>query len=201
MAATLEFFFDLLSPYAYLASTRLGALAQRTGAQVLWRPVFLPGLLQAAANTGPTQNAAKAAHLWVDLARWAEQYGLPPLARPATLSSAAANRLVLVCDREEKGRAFAQQLFHRVWALGEDPAAPQVLTAALAEAGVAPAPALALAGTQGLKDQLKENTAEAAARGAYGVPTFFLGTQMFVGNDRLQFVEQALSPLTARRAP
>jgi 2-hydroxychromene-2-carboxylate isomerase len=76
-----------------------------------------------------------------------------------------------------------------------------VLTAALTEVGVAPAPALALAATQGLKDQLKDNTAEAAARGAYGVPTFFLGTQMFVGNDRLQFVEKALSPVAARSAP
>lgn len=193
MAPTLEFFFDLLSPYAYLASTRLDALAQRTGAKVRWRPVFLPGVLQASGNQGPMQLPAKAAHLWVDLGRWVELYGLPPLTPPPKPFVAGANRLVLVCDREGKGRALAQVLFRRVWAQGEDAGDDRVLAAALAEIEVAPAPALALAGTEAVKAELRENTAQAVARGAYGVPTFFLGEEMFVGNDRLQFVERALT--------
>ena len=103
-----------------------------------------------------------------------------------------ANRVALVLEPGQVGD-FAQHLAPRIWHENVDASVPEVVAASLAVVGVTdPAAVIAKASTPELKDLLRTKTDEVIARGAYGVPTFFVGDEMFVGNDRLLFVERAL---------
>jgi len=196
---TVEFFYDFMSPYSYLASTRVETMVGRAGGAVRWRPVFLPGLMKAAQNPGAIGVPAKAAYAAKDLLDWAIFLGLPPLVVPESFPFLAtqADRVALVVDGQGKIREFSERLFRRIWVDAADCGSPEVLGGVLRQLGLEPGPILDRAQSQELKDQLRKNTEEAAARGAFGVPTFFLGDEMFVGNDRLEFVERALKRSSA----
>lgn len=191
---TVEFLYDFMSPYSYLASTRVEAIVTRAGGTVRWRPVFLPGLMKATGNHGPTEVPAKALYVLKDVNDWARLLGLPPvvLPDPFPFLAAQANRVALVAEAQGKIRELSQRLFHRIWADGADCNSPEVLGGVLREVGLEPGPVLERAQRQELKDLLRKNTDEAVSRGAFGVPTFFVQDELFVGNDRLDFVERAL---------
>jgi len=195
MQKTLEFFFDLLSPFSYLASTQLEAVCARTGAALAWRPFLLGAVFKATENASPLSNPHKAAYLLKDLQRWADHYGIPPLTFPAEFPFRVvdADRLVLVAGEDGKAGVFAHAAFRAIWAEGKDLGTPDALAEVLRSVGIAPAPALERAGSIEIKDALKKNGEEAVARGAFGAPTFFIGDEMYLGNDRLAFVERALS--------
>jgi 2-hydroxychromene-2-carboxylate isomerase len=194
MAKTLDFYFDLMSPFAYLASTQLDALGRRANATVRWNPVYLPGIFRATGNHGPLTILAKGIHTVKDLNDWAGFYGLRPIALPSRFpaASALANRVALALEPPQVG-PFVQHLGARIWHDDADCSVPEVVTTSLSAVGVVNlADVMARAQTQELKELLRTKTDEVVARGAFGVPTFFVGDEMFVGNDRLQFVERAL---------
>jgi 2-hydroxychromene-2-carboxylate isomerase len=195
MPKTLEFFFDLLSPFSYLASTQVEAVCARTGATLVWRPFLLGAVFKATENASPLNNPHKAAYLWKDLERWADHYGIPRLTFPSEFPFRVvdADRLVLVAGEHGKAGAFARAAFNAIWADGKDLSKPEQLGEILRSVEIDPAPALERAGSIEIKDALKRNGEEAVARGAFGAPTFFVGDEMFLGNDRLAFVERALS--------
>ncbi|MEW5741598.1 MAG: 2-hydroxychromene-2-carboxylate isomerase [Myxococcota bacterium] len=195
MSRTVEFFFDFMSPYSYLASTRIGAMAQRVGAKVRWRPFFLPGVMKATGNRAPIDVPAKGMWMFKDLQDWAKYLGLPPLVIPEAFPflTVLADRVALVMDEKDRVEAFAMPTFRRIWADGHDVSDPATVSAILSGLGEDPAPILARAQSQEIKDRLRANTDEAVARGAFGAPTFFVGDELFVGNDRLDFVERALA--------
>jgi 2-hydroxychromene-2-carboxylate isomerase len=189
--ATLEFFYDFVSPYSYLASTRVEAVAARAGATVRWRPFVLGGVFKATGNRAQFEIPAKARHMLTDLDRWARRLGVslrfptdfpfsPILSLRAALAAEAAGVLVPCTHAVYRAR----------WAEGRDIADPAVLTAVLSEAGLDGAALVAAAPNH--KEALMKQTQEAIDRGAFGAPLFFVGTEMFVGNDRLDFVEEAL---------
>ncbi len=192
MARHLEFFFDFMSPYSYLASTRVEALAARAGATLEWKVCYLPGVMRATENKGPTAIAAKLAYTVKDLGDWAAHYGLPPIRIPDSFPFQAANadRAALVVGPAISG--FVHRTFHRIWADGADINAPGVLEGLVRDVGLDPAVVLPLANSEETRAKLRVNTDQAVARGAYGVPTMYVGEEMFVGNDRLDFVERAL---------
>ncbi|HYV45803.1 MAG TPA: 2-hydroxychromene-2-carboxylate isomerase [Myxococcaceae bacterium] len=192
---TLEFFFDLLSAYSYLASTQVEAVCARTGAALVWRPFLLGAVFKATENVSPLNNPHKAAYLLKDLQRWADHYGIPPLTFPAEFPFRVvdADRLVLVAGEDGKAGVFARAAFSAIWAEGRDLGTPDALAEVLRSVGIDPAPALERAGSIEIKDALKKNGEEAVSRGAFGAPTFFIGDEMYVGNDRLAFVERALA--------
>lgn len=196
MPQTLEFYFDFASPYSYLASTQLEALARRTGAVLQWRPFLLGPLFKALGTQPPFMQPARLTWMQKDLEAWAEVYGLPPLVFPESfpINSVLANRLGLVASREE-GRIgpFAQAVFRAAFAKARDVSSREVLGEALEAAGLDVERALAQAGSDAIKAELRKNTEDAQRRGAFGAPTFFVGERMFFGNDRLTFVEKALS--------
>ncbi|HVE81842.1 MAG TPA: 2-hydroxychromene-2-carboxylate isomerase [Myxococcales bacterium] len=195
MAKTLEFFFDLLSPYSYLASTQVEAVCARTGAAIRWRPFLLGAVFKATENTGPTSIPAKAKYLLKDLDDWADHYGIPRLTYPAQFPFRVvdADRLVLVAEEQGKAGAYAHAAFTAIWAEGKDLSGPEGLAEVLRSVEMDPGRALERAAAQEIKDALKRNGEEAVRRGSFGAPTFFVGEEMFVGNDRLQFVERALA--------
>ena len=195
MAKTLEFFFDYASPYSYLASEQVEALAKRTGAELRWRPFLLGAVFKATGNVPPISTASKAAYLGKDLVDWASYLGLPPFQMPSTfpINSLKANRLGLVAAEQGRIVPFSHAAFRAAFVEGKDLNEPAVLAELARAAGLEPEKALAHAETQEIKDALRRNTDEAIARGAFGAPTFFVGDELFFGNDRLMFVERALS--------
>jgi 2-hydroxychromene-2-carboxylate isomerase len=195
MQKTLEFFFDLLSVYSYLASTQVEAVCARTGAALAWRPFLLGAVFKATENASPLSNPHKAAYLMKDVQRWVDHYGLPPLTFPAEFPFRVvdADRLVLVAGEQGKAGAFARAAFKAIWAEGKDLGTREALAEVLRAVELDPTVALERAGSIEIKDALKRNGEEAVSRGAYGAPTFFIGDEMYLGNDRLAFVERALS--------
>ncbi len=189
--AELEFFYDFVSPYSYLASRRVEAIAARTGATLRWRPFLLGGVLKATNNKAPAETPAKYAHLKIDCARWARRLEVPlrfPAVHP--FSTVLAMRCALAAERLGRLVPFTHAAFRAAWAEGRDLASPDVLAAIASEAGLGGVAVVTAA--QNEKAALLAQTEEAVRRGAFGAPTFFVGDEMFVGNDRLDFVEGAL---------
>lgn len=184
-----------MSPYSYLASTRVLAVAERTKAALRWRPLYLPGVMKATGNTGPTSIAAKAMYNFKDLNDWTRHYGLPPIELPDNFPFTAvlANRVALVAEEQGKIAEYSTKMFARIWAERADCTDPLMIAGLLGQLGLDAEAVIARAGSEEIKARLKQNTDEAVERGAFGVPTFYVGEEMFVGNDRLQFVEQALA--------
>ncbi|GDX81117.1 2-hydroxychromene-2-carboxylate isomerase [Deltaproteobacteria bacterium] len=181
----LEFFFDFSSPFAYLASTQVGALARRTGADLVLRPLLLGGLFRDIGQVDvPIAGMSEAKRQYVlrDLQRWARWWGVP-LAWPAAfpLRTVLPLRVFLQSPTPERmGRIFAS-----AWGRGEDIGDPAVLSAL----GVSSVE-LASAGTQREALVLATNTARDC--GVFGVPAFRIDeTALIWGQDRLDVVERA----------
>lgn len=195
MAKTLEFFFDYASPYSYLASEQVEALAKRTGADIRWRPFLLGAVFKATGNVPPITTPNKAIYLGKDLVDWAIHLGLPPFQMPSSfpINSLKADRLGIVAAEQGRIAQFSHAAFRAAFVQGKDLNEPEVLAELARAAGLDAEKALARAEAQEIKDALRRNTDEAIARGAFGAPTFFVGDEMFFGNDRLIFVERLLS--------
>jgi 2-hydroxychromene-2-carboxylate isomerase len=188
--AELEFFYDFVSPYSYLASTQVEGLARRTGATLRWRPFLLGGVFKSTGNRAPIETVAKGKHMWTDLDRWARKLEVP-LRRPRVfpVPTVLALRAALAAPPEALPAA-SRALFKAVWADDREVGNPATLAAILGEAGL-DGPAL-VAAAPAQKEALTRQTQEAVDRGAFGAPTFFVGSELFVGNDRLDFVEALL---------
>lgn len=195
MGKQVDFYFDFGSPYSYLAFHQLPKIAAKHGATVNWKPMLLGGVFQATGNHSPVEIALKGKHLGVDLQRWAKYFGVGFTMNPHF----PINTLPLM--RGATGYQMRDEAqFHRYTsavyaAMFEKPrnmSQPDVIGAVLQEADLDPAAFLAMINDQAVKDKLKEDTAAAVARGVFGAPTFFVGDEMYWGQDRLHFVEQAL---------
>jgi 2-hydroxychromene-2-carboxylate isomerase len=189
--ATLEFFYDFVSPYSYLASTRVEALAARTGATLRWRPFLLGGVFKATTNHSPMEIPAKGSHMWVDLERWARRQGVK-LRRPEPFpfSSILALRTAFAAEAVGKLVPYSHAVYQAAWVDDRDVANPEVLAAVANEIGL-DGPALVAAAPE-QKVALLKQTQEAIDRGAFGAPACFVGDELYIGNDRLEFVEEAL---------
>jgi 2-hydroxychromene-2-carboxylate isomerase len=190
--ATLEFFYDFGSPYSYLASTRVEDVARRTGASLRYRPFLLGGVFKATGNRAPLETVAKGRHMWVDLERWSRRLEVP-LRRPQTFPIASLLALRTAFEAERRGALgpFTHAVFRAFWGEGRDIAAREVLADIGHSLGL-DGPALVAAAPEH-KAALAASTDEAVARGAYGAPAFLVGSDLFMGNDRLDFVEEALA--------
>jgi 2-hydroxychromene-2-carboxylate isomerase len=193
--ATLEFFYDFTSPYSYLASTQVEAVAARAGGALRWRPFLLGGVFKATGNRAPIETVAKGRHMWIDLERWARRLQVP-IRRPRTfpVPTILALRAALAAP-PERLPAATHALFRAVWVDDREVGDPTVLAAVLGEVGL-PGTALVAAAPE-QKAALTAQTQEAVDRGSFGAPTFFVGEQLFVGNDRLDFAEAALREAVA----
>ena len=191
--ARLEFLFDYVSPFSYLADSQLAALAERSGAEIVYRPVVLGGVMQASGNSPPFRVPNKGAYTAKDATRWAEHYGVEMAQNPHfPVKTIQALRAAMVLLEEGGFPEFQAAAFRATWCEGANLGDPEVLAAVLEKSGVVAAHVLERCGDPAVKDALRRNTEEAVERGAFGVPTFFVGDEMFFGNDRLHFVEAAL---------
>ena len=190
-----EFWFDFGSPASYLAWTQLPKLAAETGAAIHYKPMLLGGVFQATGNHSPATIPAKGSYMFQDFARFADDYGVPLRMNPNfPINTLVLMRMATGLQLRDPSRflAFCDATFKAIWveALNLNDAA--VTATALDQAGFDPAELLALASDAEVKEQLKQLTQTAVARGVFGAPTFFVGDQMFWGQDRIHFVKKAL---------
>ena len=194
MEKRLEFWFDFSCPYAYVASTRVEALAERVGARLDVRPMLLGGVFQARGtpqNLSQTLAPAKARHNLADMQRQAAAAGVP-LMMPAghPLRTVEALRCVLAAG--EPFMPLVHRFYRAYWAEGRDIGRREVVAAVVGEAGLDVEEVLARASSDEVKAELRRRTDEAVARGVFGVPTMFVGEELYWGADRLAMVEAAL---------
>lgn len=196
MSKTLEFFFDLGSPATYLAYTQLPALCAATGAQLVYQPMLLGGVFKATGNASPITVPAKGRYMFDDLARYARRYNVPLKFNPHfPINTLMLMRAVtgIQLHQPERFDDFVDCLFRALWVEGRHLGDPEVVAAVLAEHGFDPEKVLALANDEAVKAALKDNTEQAVKRGVFGAPSMFVGSQLFFGQDRLEFVREALS--------
>jgi 2-hydroxychromene-2-carboxylate isomerase len=197
---TVDFYFDLSSPYSYMAATQIDALAARHGATVAWKPFVLGAVFKAVGNDMPARVAPKARYMFDDLARWAKQYGVPfKFSSRFPMNAIKPMRLVIAAEPHGKSAAVGLAAFRALWVDDRDITTEPELRAIAEACGLDPAATLAAIETPAVKDRLRANTDEAIARGAFGAPAIYVGDQLFWGNDRLHHVEEALRGATTAR--
>ena len=190
-----EFWFDFGSPASYLAWTQLPKLAAETGAAIHYKPMLLGGVFQATGNHSPATIPAKGSYIFQDFARFADDYGVPLRMNPAfPINTLVLMRMAVGLQLRDPSRflAFCDAAFKAIWVDAMNLNDAAVTATALDHAGFDPAELLALANDPEVKEQLKQLTQTAVARGVFGAPTFFVGDQMFWGQDRIHFVKKAL---------
>jgi 2-hydroxychromene-2-carboxylate isomerase len=195
-ARQVEFFFDFGSPTAYLAYTRLPKLAAKCGAEILWRPMLLGGVFKATGNQSPVLIAPKGAWMWGDIERWARRYGVPLVKNPHFIvNTLMLMRIAAGLQMRDPGLflRYVNAMFHAMWVEPCNLGDPAVVAATLEKAGFDAAAFASLAGDPEVKAKLIALTDEAVKRGVFGAPTMFVGSEMFFGQDRLDFVREALA--------
>lgn len=197
-----ELFFDVGSPYSYLAMTQVPGLRERTGARVSLRPFLLGGVFKEVGNASPAGVAAKGRWMLGDLSRWAARYGVPfrMSSRFPTNTLGVQRALVAAEQRfgEEAMERLAMAFFRAMWVADRDLGSVDERARCAEEANVDGAALAEAVGEPAVKEALKAATSEAVRRGAFGAPTFFVGEMMFWGNDRLPLLEDELRAISER---
>ncbi len=199
----LEFFFDFSSPWTYMAFTRIGPLCAETGAELVWKPFYVAAVFRQANHEVAAKRAvpvpAKRDYHWTDMQRWAGRLGIR-IARPPVygggskpLNSAKALRGAFHAIDQGVIVAYAAATFHAYWEELKDISDPAVLAKIATGAGLDAATFLDHMESADARDRLRANTDELIRRGGFGTPTVFIDERdMYFGNDRLDFVRDAL---------
>ena len=188
---TLDFYFDIVCPFAYMSSTRIEAIAAEAGATLRWHPILLGGVFRAIGSDDVPASKWTPARQRVndlDIERSAEHHGVP-LRRPKEHPRRTVDVMrLLVAAPEEKVPALAKDLFRAYWVDGVDVAQPDAIAPIARAHGIDPA----VVKDDTVKKKLFAVTDAAVARGVFGVPTFFVGDDQYWGVDRLRLVRRAL---------
>ena len=195
MRREVEFLFDFGSPTAYLAYTQLPKIAAERGAQIIWKPILLGGVHKASGNTSPITVAAKGRWMFDDISRWAKRYGVPFKMNPGFPVNTVALMRGAIATQEKMPDDFmtyVDAIYKAMWVDERNMGDPAEIGAVLKAAGLDAERIFALVGEQDIKDKLKANSDDAVERGVFGAPTFFVGDEMYFGQDRLDFVAEAL---------
>jgi len=194
MTKTVEFLFDVGSPTTYLAHKRMPGLIERTGAEVIYVPVLLGGIFKATGNASPVTVPAKGVWMGADMARFAKKFGVSLNMNPnLPVKPVVAMRKLARLVGEDPFPAVVDTLFDAMWKGRKNMGDPAVLAETLTKAGFDAEALIALAETPTAKEALKTNTESAVARGVFGAPTFFIDDEMYFGQDRLDWVEEAVA--------
>lgn len=186
MPEPLDYYFDFISPYAYLAWMRAPKVL---GAKLRPRPVLLGVLLSHFGQLGPAEIPPKRVFTIRDTLRRAAEAGIElrwPLRHP--FRSLSAVRVATAASPEERP-AVVDALFRAAWQRGEDLEEADVLRAALARASL-PTDLIERSRAKDISFDLRKETDEAIARGVFGVPTIFVGEEPFFGDDQLERIER-----------
>lgn len=196
-SAPVEFWFDFASVYSFLSVMRIEPLAQSCGVPVRWKPFLLGPIFKTLGWTSSPflEQPLKVAYMWRDVERHCIKYGLR-WRRPSNFprKTLLATRVALVAAGEPWMGEFCRRIMQMIFAEDRDVEAPEAVSEALTDLPLANLPLvapdasalLAAAQLDDTKARLRQQTEEARIRGIFGAPTFFVGREMFWGNDRLE---------------
>jgi 2-hydroxychromene-2-carboxylate isomerase len=196
---TVDFIFDFGSPNAYLAWKVLPAIAARHGAQVRLSPCLLGGIFKATGNQAPSAAfgaiKGKMAYEMLEMRRFIAAHGLSAFRMNPhfPVNTLLLMRGQIAAERAGVGQAYLEAMLMGMWEDGLKLDDPEVFVATANAAGLDGPALLAQAGDPEVKGQLAANTEAAVARGVFGIPSFFVGEEMFFGKDRLGQVEAELA--------
>ncbi len=193
MTKRVDFYFDFVSPTTYLAFTQLLKIAEKTGAEIVYKPFLLGGVFKASGNTTPMAVPAKGNWMTIDMARFAKRYGVELTFNPHfPFNSIQLMRGAVWALEQGVFDGYVDAMFKATWVKGVNLGEMGEVAKVLEEIQIDPNQFKEGIADQAIKDKLRANTDEAVARGAFGAPTMFVGDEMFFGQDRLDFVEEAL---------
>jgi len=197
MTKTIEFIFDFVSPNAYLVWQPLRALAARQGAQIKITPAFLGGMHKLTGNAPPfirdAEVKGKNAYAKLEMQRFIEKHGFHRFKMNPNFPFNSVNLLrMLVSLSGDDQIRFIDAMTPALWEEGLDVTDAAAVAAVLTKAGL-DAEALAVkAQDPAIKQALIDNTEKAVERGTFGIPTFYIGEEMFFGKERLGQIEEML---------
>jgi 2-hydroxychromene-2-carboxylate isomerase len=192
---TFDFYFDFGSLASYLAHTQLPKMCTETGASANLLPMLLGGVFQATGNASPMTVPAKGRYVFLDFKRFADGYGVPLNTNPHfPIITTTLMRMVtaLQMHKDPRMQNFMDAVYQAIWVDSLNMNDPVIVGQVLSDAGFDAAALLAMANDQATKDQLKAVTTKAVERGVFGAPSFFVGEEMFWGQDRIEQVKAAL---------
>ena len=193
---SVEFYFDLGSPYSYLAYYRLLQMAERQEIQIVYKPILLGGVFKATGNRSPIEIPVKGAYSILDMQRWAEYYHIPMQMNPHfPMNTLTLMRILTGVQllHLEKFEQVLKLLFDAMFGTPQNLNEPTVLAEVLEPSGFSVEDIMSMVQSDVVKQKLITETEQAIQRGIFGAPTFFVGDEMYWGQDRLHFVEQALN--------
>tara|TARA_B100001758_G_scaffold227240_1_gene220505 strand:- start:229 stop:804 length:576 start_codon:yes stop_codon:yes gene_type:complete len=182
MSTSLQFFYDVASPYSYLSYARIDDVSKALGVSIIYRPFLLGGVFHATGNQMPAAVPARAAYLLKDLSRWSKKYGIPfKFSTSFPHNSLLAMRAITAAEPELRDEV-AKKIFHAAWVFDQNIADASVLETVLGDhAGL-----LEDANDPKVKSELRQTTEAAVNAGAFGAPFFLVGQADYWGNDRLE---------------
>lgn len=194
MAQTIDFYFDFGSPTAYLAHKRLQQLKAQYGCIIDYKPVLLGGLFKASGNMSPVTVPAKGKYMMTqDLPRFASLYQVPLTVNPHfPINTLNLMRGAVATLDQDYFDNYVVAVYDAIWVSGDNMGNLDVVSNVLTGAGLNAKKIIAATQDPDIKAALISNTEAAVARGCFGAPTMFIGTDMFFGQDRMQFIEMAL---------
>ena len=194
MTKSVDFYFDVGSPTAYLAHNRLKQLKLEYGCSVIYHPVLLGGLFKASGNSSPVTVPAKGRYMMMeDLPRFAKLYNVPLNTNPHfPINTLNLMRGAVSSLDEEYFDTYIDTIFNSIWVESRNMGDIDTVIEVLSDAGLDAKSILDATQNPEVKQQLISNTEQAVERGLFGAPTMFVDGEMFFGQDRLQFVEAAL---------
>ena len=193
---SVEFYFDLGSPYSYLAYYRLLQMAEQQEIQIVYKPILLGGVFKATGNRSPIEIPVKGAYSILDMQRWAEYYQIPMQMNPHfPMNTLTLMRILTGVQllHLEKFEQVLKLLFDAMFGTPQNLNEPNVLAEVLKPSGFSVEDIMSMVQSDVVKQKLITETEQAIQRGIFGAPTFFVSDEMYWGQDRLHFVEQALN--------
>lgn len=190
-----DFIFDVASPNAYLAHQVTPQIAQRTGATFRLVPCLLGGIFKATGNQAPMiafgNIRNKMPYEMLETRRFIRDHGLTRFTMNPhfPVNTLLMMRMLAAAEIDGGLGALADALLHHMWEAPKKMDDPAVVAGALRESGLDADRLMARAQDADAKQRLMENTERAVARGAFGIPTFFVGDEMFFGKNTLRDVE------------
>jgi len=184
---SIEFYFDPVSPYAWLASTQLAGISQRTGMSILAKPILFAGLLKAHGHKGPAEINAKRVYTFRDVVRRAAAYGLEIKGPPQhPFNPLKALRICCAIHDDSVRLRFALGIMDAAWSRGQDITEDNTVGDVAERCTIDAQWALGSAQDPAIKSRLVKATDGAIGLGIFGVPTFRFDNQLFWGDDRIE---------------
>lgn len=196
MSKAVDFYFDFVSPYSYLAMTQLPSALADASVELHYKPVLLGALHQAQDVPSPAFIPNKAKWIYRDCHLWAKHYGVPlkwPKQFPFNTMFLLRACLYIEQTAPDRLHSFVEQTFNAIWQDGLDVNDEQAVAQHLLDIGFDVQDILQGCQQQEIKQALKQTVADAHELGLFGVPAFKVADDVFFGQDRLMFVKQALA--------